>query len=828
MRKYVWRTLFVAILALVASTGIALLVLVGTSSGFDPSKLEQIKGPTIVKDSEGQVVMKIQPPGPQDTPLSEIPLNLQHAVIAVEDARFYENNGIDFRALLRALYYDIIHRSAAQGASTIPEQLAKIVYLKDDKSISYKIKEIIYGIDIEKSFTKDQILDFYLNEVFLGQGATGVSEAARVYFDKPVSQLDLAECALLAGLPQAPSYYNPYVNKEAALERRNLVLKRMLDQNYITESQYEQAVREPIRLSQGSINDSVPPEFRYYRDYLYEEADRIGIGASVLAEGGVTVYTTLDPKLQKAAYDAYQHSSYFPPNMHGEMVQSGAVFLNPKTGGIKAIIGARGEYVARGLDHATQIHRSPGSAIKPLVVYGPAIATGRYSGDSLLYDDHGSYDVNGYVVHDWDGGKHTTVDGKLTLREALAQSYNVPAVWLLQQLGVDTGIRFAEKAGLAFSDVDYQHLGVALGDISKGTNPLQMADAYSSFVNNGQRIEAHAITQIVNADGSVIYDANPKTYDVMSPGVAHAMTALLENNVVNGIAKAARVPGWDVAGKTGSTQYEDTSGDTDVWFCGFTSNVVGAIWMGFDNTDANHYIPGWTGGSAMPARLFSVILRNGLSGSGQSLGIPVDSGPKPPAAIDSFTAAWDPVQHSVILSWPPVDQAANYQIARTDLGETTGQGGPSSGATNNPGTSPSGSMPNAEGTVIIQAGTGTTYQDPTALEGHTYTYQVRAYDDTGTLIAQSSAVTVVIPGPQVNPPPPTGSPPGGTPGTQPGPGSGTGTGNGGNPGSGSSSGSGGGSGSSGSGGNPGRGGGSGGGSGSGGSGGGLLPLHQGG
>ncbi|MDB5083562.1 MAG: hypothetical protein JWN30_448 [Bacilli bacterium] len=627
MRRYLIGTVLITIAAFVLITVTALTLFTTFSKGFDPSKLEQATKPTVVEDVSNKTAFQIQPPGPQTTALSDIPLNLQHGLIAIEDTRYYENNGIDFRSVLRALYVDVTHGSAVQGASTIPEQLAKIVYMQDEKTMTRKIKQIVYGIDIERSFTKDQILDFYLNQVYLGHGATGVDAAARVYFNKPVSQLDLAQCALLAGLPQAPSYYDPYVNKTDATNRRNEVLQKMLQQKYITDAQYQSAVNEPIQLSPGAQpNDQVPAEFVYYRDYLYEEADQLGISASMLANGGLTVYTSLNPTLQKAAYNAYQNPAYFPPDMAGSKAQSGAVFLDPKTGGIEALIGSRGTYVERGLDHATQINRSPGSSIKPLLVYTPAIQSGKYKADSLLFD--GNFNQGGYNPHDW--ATHPTINGYVTLREALAMSWNVPAVWLLQQIGIDNGIASAAKAGLNFTAADHQKLGIALGDISQGSNPLQMADAYSAFANHGARLDGHAITKIVADNGAVIYDALPKQTTVMPDSTAQTMVGLLQNVVVNGIAKPAQVPGWAVAGKTGSTEYG--AQDRDLWFCGFTPTVVGSIWMGFDTTDADHYIQNPSSGgtaSGLPAGLFSAILQAGLTGSGQQFSAPINVQPVP-------------------------------------------------------------------------------------------------------------------------------------------------------------------------------------------------------
>lgn len=699
-----------------------------TMTRFDPYKLVQgATDPTVVYDRYGKVAFTIEPTGVRRVPLSRIPRYLQQALLATEDIRFYQNQGIDFRSILRSIVNDVFHHNGLQGASTITEQLAKITYLHDDRSLRYKLQEIFLALQIDRYFTKNQILDMYFNAANFNGATPGVENASEIYFQKDVSQLDLAQSALLAGMPQAPTEYDPFLHPHAALARRNLVLAQMAKYHFITVAQMTAAQKQPLGLAAqpGLVADGVPPQYASYRDYLYEEANRIGLGAQTLQAGGYKVYTDLDPELQMAAYDQFERGTYFPASAGGQMIEGGAVFLDPRTGGIEAIEGSRPQgYQYEGFDYATQSERSPGSSIKPLVVYGPAIQSGRWNANSLLYD--GPLDINGYTPHDWE--YHQTLNDQVTVRDALAMSWNIPAVWLLDQIGIATGLDFAEKAGLHFERQDFQHLDVALGDIHPGTNPLQMADAYSSFDNNGVRIPAHAIELVVSYSGATVYQASPAPVTVMSPSTAAQMVGLLRNNVVNGIAHEASVPGREVAGKTGSTAYVApgqtySPGDQDLWFCGFTPSVVGSVWEGYPNPGPNAYIQ--IGTSGLPAQLFSAILQQGLAGQpAQSFQEPVDSGGQPSVIplIRGLRASYDRAQAAVHLRWDPVtDPNAYYMVFRGRAGEN-----------------------NLYYNRAIGSVTQTVYSDPLWQRG-SFGFQVVAFDEnTHAEVGQSGIADVTI------------------------------------------------------------------------------------
>ncbi|PWI57603.1 transglycosylase domain-containing protein [Sulfoacidibacillus thermotolerans] len=608
------------------------------------AQLDQSSTPTEVFDRYGQLAFKIQPAGILQVPLKEIPLNLQQALIATEDAGFYHNFGFSIKGYFRAALHDLLHMDTGQGASTITQQLAKFVYLNDNKTIGYKLEELLLAIQISREYSKNQILDMYFNHVYFGNGATGIAQAAYTYFSLKPNQMDrmtLPQSALLAGLPQAPSLYDPLVNPKLALQRRNEVLQRMEEQHYISYAKMVQAQKAPLELHPSTNNLSgIPPQYDYYRDFLYQELNQLHLSTQMLSQGGVKIYTSLDPQLQMATYNVINDPAYYPTPLSTatEEIQGAATFIDPHTGGIMAMVGGRqNQYTYRGFNYAVATQRSPGSAMKPLVVYGPALQTGQWNAGSALKDGKNNQLTFGsYTVSDWE--PHPTANGYVTLRWALAESWNAPAVWLLDKIGIQTGIDFAEKAGINLSNPANQNLTIALGNIHPGISPLTLADAYCPFDNNGVRMPAHAIDRIVNSQGQVIYQYQPQPVTVMSPSTAMQMVALLRNNVVNGIVAGAAAPGHEVAGKTGSVAYTNTSHtDSDLWVAAFTPNVVGAVWEGYPDTSLANSLPQWSSG--YPPRVFSAIISQGLPPTGASFGVAPAAGPDFPGVVPESKTA---------------------------------------------------------------------------------------------------------------------------------------------------------------------------------------------
>jgi len=542
----------------------------------------------------------------------QIPLIMKQAIIAVEDRRFYDHKGVDLRSIARAVYKDVKSGDYSEGGSTITQQLAKNFFIAQDKTpdktLTRKLKEAAYALKIETVLDKDEILTAYLNQIYLGEGRWGLQNAAQLYFGKNADKLTLEESALLAGIVKAPTTYSPLRNEQKSLDRRNEVLGLMKEQNYITSAVYETAKAQPIILNKGTLSN-LSGQYAPYIDYVVDEAiERTGFTEEQILNGGLQIYTQMDPLVQKAAEDVYKDNSFFPSGKADQIVQSGVAILDQSTGGIRGLVGYQGERVAfRGFNHATQLRRSPGSTMKPLAVYGPALEKG-YDSNSLVNDD--PIDINGYAPKNYDYQNR----GYVTIQEAISQSYNIPAVWLLNEMGVESGVDFVERSGIPLVQEDHG-LPLALGGMTNGVSPLQMAQAYGIFANHGVMNKAYAINKITTKEGEVLYETQQTPVQVTTPSVAYKMTLMLQDVVTNGTGKNADL-GRPTAGKTGSVEFVGdknkviTKGESDVWFVGYTPELTAAVWMGYHTTDTNHYLT--TAGGKEPAIVFHEILSQAL------------------------------------------------------------------------------------------------------------------------------------------------------------------------------------------------------------------------
>jgi penicillin-binding protein 2A len=576
-------------------------------NSLDISKLATpVASPTQMMDKNGKIASEITSLKTEQVSIKQIPITLQQAIVAVEDKRYYDHSGVDGFGILRAAFRNVKDGSAAEGGSTITQQLAKNVFLNSRKTLSRKITEVAYAWKIESTYDKDQILEMYLNQIYFGEGQWGIQRAAKRYFGKEPKDLTLSESAMLAALPKAPSRYSPYQNKELALERRNLVLGLMLEEQFISEADYNGAIIEPIRvLIQKPERNGLLGKYASYADAVIDEAiQKYGFTERQLLAGNLKIYTQLDPTVQNAMETVYKNDSLFPPSASDQIVQSGSVVMDPISGGVRGLVGQRGEHVFRGFNHATQLKRQPGSIFKPLIVYAPALEKG-YTPNSRLYD--GPLDINGYQPQDWD---HQT-RGEVSLREAVTHSWNIPPVWLLNEMGLQTGKKFVEKLGIPLQQED-DNLGLALGGLSRGVSPLQIAQAYSIFPNLGTLTQAHFIVKITSADGTILVEAKPQKTEVMSQENAYTMTDLLLGVVNEGTGSKAAMD-RPTAGKTGTTQLPDvkqfdgiSGGSKDAWFAGYTPELVGVVWMGYDDTDSKHYLT--TSGGNFPALVFKEIM----------------------------------------------------------------------------------------------------------------------------------------------------------------------------------------------------------------------------
>lgn len=545
---------------------------------------------TTIETNNGEVIDTLYNENRSLVSIEQVPAHLIDAFIAIEDRRFYDHEGVDIKSVMRAVYKDIIAMSKVEGASTITQQLAKNLFLYNDKTWTRKIKEAMAAIYLERNLSKDEILELYMNEVYFGHGLYGVETASNYFFSKTIEDITIAEAAMLAGLVKAPNGYSPINHPDKALERRNIVLQSMEDAGYI---QAETKMSEQGKTLGLQVQKKEPtPWTDSYIDLVMKEAAGVHqLSVDTLKKGGYRIIVNMDSTIQKIAYEQYQKDEFFPGNTAG--VEGAFVMLEEGTGKIVSAIGGR-DYRLGNLNRVT-VQRQPGSVFKPVAVYGPAMMQEEtYTPFTLLPDQQ----TTEYDVSNADGVYANTV----TMYEALIQSKNTSAVWLLDQIGIDYSKSYLEKLGMPVED---EGTAIALGGLKHGVTPLQMARSFQAFAADGKIMKSATIDQIIDRDGDVIFESEVESKQVFSPQVAWNMTEMLVDTVEIGTATPGDYP-KALAGKTGSTQHPYVEGETkDAWFVGYTPEYIMASWMGYDKSDENHYL---TAGSAYPTKLTKSIL----------------------------------------------------------------------------------------------------------------------------------------------------------------------------------------------------------------------------
>jgi penicillin-binding protein 2A len=566
---------------------------------IDESKLT-MREASILYDEHGNEVTRLFVENREYISLDKIPIHLLDAFIAIEDQRFYDHRGFDLRAIGRAIYRDILARSLVEGGSTITQQLARNVFLTNEKKLMRKTEEVLIAIKLERNYSKDEILEMYLNYINFGRGAYGIVSAAQIYFDKEVDELTLGEMAQLAAIPKGPGLYSPLIegNEERSEARRKTVLAQMLEQGRITAEEYELAVAETMEFSDKGITQN--PALDTYVDMVMREAqEKYHITNDDLLTGGYQIHTTLNLTAQEAMYEAMHADSHlaaelFPPSGPNQIVQGSMVIMDHQLGGIKAVMGGR-DYVRKGINRATVDARSPGSSFKPIAAYIPAIELGWHPYD-LLRDEQMSF--GSYTPRNYDNRYR----GRVTMIDAVKDSVNVSAVWLLNEIGIDKGAESVQKFG--FTNFERQ-LGMALGG-GVQVSPLGMARAYGALGNHGVMMEPYLIEQIIDRDGRVVAQHQQKYEQIVSAQTAWYMTRVLERVVKDGTARRVQLA-HDVAGKTGTVQSgQATGGARDAWFIGYTPQYSAAVWIGFDITDQDHVMN--TSGGHHPALIFNYVM----------------------------------------------------------------------------------------------------------------------------------------------------------------------------------------------------------------------------
>jgi len=569
---------------------------------LDMEKLRNPDPTTIIYDSQNQPAAGMHSGENRLTvPLADIPIHVRNAFVAIEDARFYEHCGVDLWRIGGALLNNLRAGGYAEGASTITQQLIKLTHLTSEKTLSRKAQEAWLAMQLERTASKDEILEMYLNTVYFGKGAYGIEAASQSYFGKSCSQLTLPEGALLAGVIKAPGNYAPHISPEKAKERRNLVIDAMLREGMIDAEDAAASKQATIILTETA---DLSAGGNWYVDWVLREAAMVlDLNVEEILSGGYHIYTSLNTVLQKSAEALYAEGDYFPGNASdGIRPESALVALAPESGEVLCMIGGRSYDARFTLNRACQMKRQPGSAFKPISVYAAAVDHLGYTPVTMIDDTANEY--AGYTPANASGKEYGTV----TLRQALARSMNLASVNLLTRTGIKTAIAYAKRAGLTLNPSD-SNLALALGSLTDGVSPAELSAAYAPLVNGGHQVTAHTVRTIKDSYGQVLYEYTAGSSHVMDEKSARMITDMLKDAVVFGTAKQLSGVGFPLAAKTGTVGNAD-GGNRDAWTVAYTPGVVLTVWMGFDHPDDSHLLPEGITGGTYPARLAAAFLKD--------------------------------------------------------------------------------------------------------------------------------------------------------------------------------------------------------------------------
>jgi len=651
-RDYLWWVLRIANLSLLFMIAAVTGLLLGTYSAVskvipkarDLGDIQPGRGCRVLS-AEGELLATVATENREFATLESMPQELQNAVIAIEDRDFYRHIGVHPKAIVRAAVHDLLALGPRQGGSTITQQLARSVYLTRSKTLARKLAELILALQLERAYTKPEILELYLNQVYFGEGAYGVQVAAKTYFGKQLSQLNLPECALLAGLPKAPERYSPFEDEQRAVDRRNLVLAKMREEGYISEYQWQEAREAPLRL----VKDRKPLGINTYRAAPYfvsyvlrDLAARYGPDA--LYKGGLTIQTTLNLEMQRAAEEAVKWGMAYYGRSY-KIGKMALVAVEVHTGAIKAMVGGP-DWKKSQYNSAVQGGRPAGSSFKPFV-YTAALEQG-YTPESKVMNTPVSYPGAGgkrWRPRNYSPGGY----GPVTFRRALALSINIPAVKVADMVGIGSVIATAERMGIYHSMEPVLPLAIGYCSVS----PLEMASAFGVFANRGMRTEPYGIRKVVDSRGRTVYEHQVKTWRVLDERIAATMVDMLSDVIKYGTAaRIKRQLTFPAAGKTGTS-----SDHRDAWFVGFTSDLSAAVWAGNDDYSPTRRLAGSIAPAPVWARFMvqaQPVMADALAKEREPV-IEISSedqgSPEPPKKKPSA----EPKQDSADISSAPVD-----------------------------------------------------------------------------------------------------------------------------------------------------------------------------
>ena len=569
---------------------------------FDVYRITGCDRTSIIYDGQSDVVTRLH--GVQDrtwVSISELQPSTVYAFISAEDARFFEHEGVDVIRIAGAIVADIKAGSYVQGASTISQQLIKLSHLTSEKTISRKAEEAALAYEMERQYSKEDILEMYLNYVYFGGGYYGIEAAAEGYFGVHASDLTLDQSAMLAGILKSPSGYAPHINYAASINRRNNILRLMRDYGYITDDEKKQAsVRRPTIL-----HDKNEEYSGYYTDAVTKSAAALmGITVDELIRGGYSIYSAMDSDIQHYCEEMFKNGELFP----AEDSEAAIVVLEPSTGMVVAMVGGRSYTGGISFNRATDIRRQPGSVIKPVIAYAPAFEYLNYTAADMILDEETTF--ADYTPSNY-GNKYY---GWVTVREAVTKSLNVPAVKTLSEVGVERAKDFAKRCGIEFDDKD-DSLALALGGFTYGVSPLQIAGAYSCFASGGIYNTPTLIKKITDRNGLTVYEYRQDSRRVMSEANAYILTSMLKSVVTEGTGHRLNTLDIPIAGKTGTVGL--ANGNRDAWMAGYTPEYTAVVWQGYDS-DRLGLLPSSATGGTYPAlmlyELFNHIYPDGRSG----------------------------------------------------------------------------------------------------------------------------------------------------------------------------------------------------------------------
>lgn len=569
---------------------------------FDVYRITGCDRTSIIYDGQSDVVTRLH--GVQDrtwVSISELQPSTVYAFISAEDARFFEHEGVDVIRIAGAIVADIKAGSYVQGASTISQQLIKLSHLTSEKTISRKAEEAALAYEMERQYSKEDILEMYLNYVYFGGGYYGIEAAAEGYFGVHASDLTLDQSAMLAGILKSPSGYAPHINYAASINRRNNILRLMQDYGYITDDEKKQAAAKRPTI----LHDKNEEYSGYYTDAVTKSAAALmGITVDELIRGGYSIYSAMDSDIQHYCEEMFKNGELFP----AEDSEAAIVVLEPSTGMVVAMVGGRSYTGGISFNRATDIRRQPGSVIKPVIAYAPAFEYLNYTAADMILDEETTF--ADYTPSNY-GNKYY---GWVTVREAVTKSLNVPAVKTLSEVGVERAKDFAKRCGIEFDDKD-DSLALALGGFTYGVSPLQIAGAYSCFASGGIYNTPTLIKKITDRNGLTVYEYRQDSRRVMSEANAYILTSMLKSVVTEGTGHRLNTLDIPIAGKTGTVGL--ANGNRDAWMAGYTPEYTAVVWQGYDS-DRLGLLPSSATGGTYPAlmlyELFNHIYPDGRSG----------------------------------------------------------------------------------------------------------------------------------------------------------------------------------------------------------------------